>query len=230
MDKVLISHDQGAAAIVAAQWETERAKVQKVVDLYNAAGLPAMTAGGADLLSLLNKTAVFLFDKLTGGQAAHLTIGTGENCTLLPVDKHRAIEILTKPAGYKELIASLEELEKTKGNGWNIHQVSACFELDEAGNVALTERVRKMIDEAGKVYLSSERGKAIAAFVADVIKSYHRNGLDKHKTAIPGAGNSHTPVIDFLMLSIERMNEADQTWKATSDLMQRDGQWLKVGQ
>lgn len=230
MEKQLVWQDEHANKQHRQKWEKERADVQKVVDLYNACKLPAMKDGN-DLYRMVNDTTDFMFDMLCGGEAAHLTIGTGENRTHLPIVKSKAIDMLEKPAGYNELMAGIGELVITAKNGqtssgditWNIVSIAKFFTISDGVTVNFTEKKAQEIEDFGNRYVSSEEAKKVHAFVADTLKKYHELGIGSkvgymEKFVDPYKGN----FINVLMNVIHRYNEETGKWEPGNELFAFD--------
>lgn len=182
MEKILVWTDEQAKKEQAAKWDKEKSDVQVVVDLYRATKLPALA--GDDLHRMLNDTENFMFDKIAGGEQAHLTIGTGDTAFHLPLVKSKAIEILQKPVGYTELRAGIEHLVKTSISGtsldikWNIQLVARYFEIDSDGQVQYTAEKAKQLAEHGNKYVQSECGKQLYGFITDVMAMYRKHNMD----------------------------------------------------
>ena len=185
MEKKLIFENANEAKGMANAWNVQKQNLQRVIDLYNATGLPDLA--GNELHSLFNDTDHFLFDKITNGEQAHLTIGTGVDRGHIAIDKTQAINMLVKPTGYNELVQCIKDTSEiiAKGSGANptlaampAQNIGGCFVIDDSGNLQFSDRVQGDIDEAGKKYIASEAGKKVIAFVEDVAKAYYANGID----------------------------------------------------
>src|ERR1039457_4288022 len=105
-------------------WDSAKTQVQKVIDLYNKTGLPALNSD--DLHLLFNDTENMLYNKQTGNKEAHLTIGKDENRGHLSIDRKAAMNMISKPEGYSELLAGIKECNKICLTGsapsyaWNV--------------------------------------------------------------------------------------------------------------
>lgn len=170
-------------------WDLTKNEVQKVIDLYNVTGLPALNS--ADLHGLFNDTENLLYDKLTGNEKAHLTIGTGTDRGHLAIDRTKAMEMLIKPNGYNELLQGITAAIKVLKNPFapgaafdvriNPEQIKDCFVIDENGALQFTDNVSNEIEEAGKIYVKTEKGQAVYSFLQKVTDAYFECGLDKFK-------------------------------------------------
>ncbi len=167
-------------------WNRAKSDVQKVVDLYNVMGLPPLNS--KQLHGLFNDTINTLYDIFTGNEAAHLTIGKGEGRGHLAIDRVKAMDILDKPKGYDELLAAIAESSKSLANAYtantpydvrvNAAQIIDTFVIDENGNLGFTETVATGIENAGKVFVNTEKGQAIYNFLQKVTEAYIECGLD----------------------------------------------------
>lgn len=213
-NKVLYYQDKNAREVNRKAWETERLRVCEVVDLYNQTKLSPLSKG--DLGRLVNNTINFLFDKLTGGNDAHLSIGTGDTATLLPVIKSKAIDMLQKPKGYNELMEGIKNLgiEAFKGhkhNGdiiWQVSTINNYFDIDDNGEVVYTESLKNKIDDYENYYISNERGKKMLNFLEAVAKAFYENGIDE----IRFNGIEFYGASAIFTDAIEKMDHKNKKW------------------
>jgi hypothetical protein len=184
--KLFITDKQNNASNRAA-WEKQRQTVQDVVNAYNAVGLPSL-GGAEELHRLFNNTKDFLYAKLSGGEVAKLVMGD-DLSTTLPINQSAAMELISKPKGYTELISLIEKTaqEVQKGIEWNnlakmrVEQISQIFNLDAAGNVCFSESHQHNINEYGNRYLKSKTGENLAVFLEKIEQAYKECGLDSNR-------------------------------------------------
>lgn len=171
-------------------WAEQCSRIQNIVSLYNKLGFAPLI--NAELHRLFNDTDNFFFEKQTGGELIHVTIGAGADRTHLPVNKAAAKSILKLP---KEIEAFLPVLKSTiaelkEGVGGNgvakmaivlTSELTRYFQIDEAGMVVYTDRLTDQIFNTGKVFFNSKTGQALANFIDGVEKLYVENGLDKNR-------------------------------------------------
>ncbi len=185
MEKVLFYHDKNLNEQNRRAWEMQKAALQKIIDIYNK-NLPALACG--ELHPLFNDTVNFLYNKLTNGDTAHLTMGTGADRTHLPVNKKAAMDLIAKPAAWEEMTAAIREFSSSCIAGYKgrhtsslakfyINSVSKFFMIDASGNLQYTENCQKEIDDFGNRYLTNPGAIAGHTFVKECVESYFRNGL-----------------------------------------------------
>lgn len=182
MAKTLILQKEGAEEFKE-NWLKEKSDVQAVIDLYNALGLPKLQTGN-ELSRMCNNTQSFMFEKLTQGKKAHLVFGSGDDATHMEIEPTKALDMLAKPKGYNELLAGISELEKSSRDGemgsgtrWLVKDIAKNFTIDKDGNLQFTELLQTLIDEWGKCYVRTKRGKAYLKFAKAIIKAAQENEL-----------------------------------------------------
>lgn len=202
-------------------WEFAKDKLQALIKLYNATGLPALAGGELD--PLFNDTANLLYDKLTGNEAAHLTIGKGEDRGHLAIDRTAAMALISKPKGYNELLAGITQCSRDLMTGKfptnqaynirvNITTISQYFVIDESGVPDYTDKVKNDIEEAGNLYAKTDKGQKIYAFFEKVKDAFFECGLDEYvhesqKNILPGA-----KVGELISEGIRSINVAEKTF------------------
>ena len=210
--KILIAEDKSIYESGVRAWNTQKERVQVVIDLYNKLGFEPLQ--GNDLGRLVNDTTNFLFNKMTNGQDVHLVVGNSK--TKLAVDKEPAMAMLQKPDGYKELIAGIAQLVILLGKGAavSLGEISAIiqpssinnhFYINEIEDLDFTEKTAAMIGEYGKRYVGSEVGILAFNFVSDVVKLYYNSGI---KELLP---NYDIPTL--LMEVIQKMDDKNKTFE-----------------
>lgn len=183
MPDVLIHTDASENSAHAAAWNTAKADVQQILNLYNAMELPPLTA--LEFPQLFNDTETLIYDKYTGGDV-FITSPSNNN---LPVDKAKAMEILIKPAGYDALLTAIANLKKkttgeaySMGNArgrvsYDVKSIAQYFTLESAEVIGLAASVTAAVDKAGKHYAKSAKAKAAFAFAQAVSTAFYANGL-----------------------------------------------------
>jgi hypothetical protein len=171
-----------------ASWSSAKNEVQKVVDLYKKTGLPALT--NDELHRLFNDTENLVHDKLTGNKEMHLQAGNDTSADRLPINRSKAMELLTKPTGYNELLAGVTACNKicaagfSANNAWQVRfnspDINKMFVIDDSGTLQYSDAVQKDIDGSGKVYATTERGQAIYAFLQKVGDAFKEFGIAQH--------------------------------------------------
>ncbi len=185
MAKRLIYQDKEKYQNRLTSLEKERADVQRVVDLYNATGLKGLEPGAGDLSALVNNTRNFLYLRLTRGMGAKMVFGDGDDSHSLPIDDAKAMELIAKPAGYNALLEGIKELAVTSIAGgnqghelkWNVSSISSLFVIDAAGDVALSEKQQKELDETGNYYVRTDKGKRLHKFALAIIEAAKDNNV-----------------------------------------------------
>ncbi len=194
-----------------------------------------MAAG--ELHRMMNDTETFLYEKLTQGKDAHLTIGTGDKRHHMPVKKDEALKLLEKPAGYDALLRGIAELKKTAAAGnpstgditWDVRQIANFFELDVTGIVQFTASKATELEEKGKVYLHSETGQKLQQFIDGVNRLYYELGINEVKGMVPGTSNTFRVNVPAKIIAdmVDTFEEATQSWTPSKDLIQGDSNWAR---
>jgi len=171
----------------AANYASVKNEVQKVIDLYGKMNLPPLTSG--DLHGLFSDTETLLYDKMTGGEQAHLVMGKADNSQRLAIDKKKAMEMITKPSGYSALLAGVDNCIKICTNGFGVNTTSHIripatnlieyFVIDEKGKLQFSDKAKDEIDRAGKVFITTEKGQAIYGFLGKVAAAFNEFGIAK---------------------------------------------------
>jgi len=216
MAKTLIFTDTAKNAKHSANWNTAKAAVQAVIDLYEDTSLPALVTG--ELSPLLNDTDNFLFNKMTGGQGATLTFGEDEEAVSLPIPTEQAKNIVGKPSGYNELMAGIEDLAKKSLAGWGIQgdgkasfsiaEIASCFIIDGAGLLQFSTSLTTLISNYGKYYIKTAIAKKLHAFAGDVVAAFFENDLHESISYLPGGDALDLrQIIDMTITSIKLSGE-----------------------
>jgi hypothetical protein len=95
------------------------------------------------------------------------------------------MEIIEKPAGYNELVASIKdtfEFLKSKvlellNNTVTAGNVDTFFKLDETGKVVINDGVSERIDLQCRKFASSEKSKNMLSFSKAIVELYHSSGV-----------------------------------------------------
>jgi hypothetical protein len=150
-------------------------------------------------------------------------LGTGTHDGHIDVDRTKAMEIITKPKGYKELMKAREDFYKyakteqiSGGYVQTIFQVGNIgdyFELNKKGGVQFTNAHASYLREIGNVYLRTEGGKNVYDFCCDVAALFFKYGLDnifklRNDNCIDGErlGTIINCSIDTIDYSTKKMN------------------------
>lgn len=206
MADVLIHTNNNEVSGVTAMYQQYKAAAQTVLDAYNSMELDALTA--QELPLLFTDTKSLIFDKVTGGEVS---------ISGVKLDKSKAIEIIAKPTGYDELLASIDQFGEKCIVGFTDpygnaslrtrkEQVAQFVTIDGNGVLVYTAYTQNQISKAGKYYAKSDRAKAEYEFAQAVANKFFELGLDRYCGQEDKMG-LHTTVGD----AIESINPEAQT-------------------
>lgn len=129
-------------------------KLNAILMAYGVMNLSTLT--GTEFIELVNHPGKVVFDKMTNGQPFEING--------MQIDKTKAIELILKPAGYKEMIELIEGFKQIPN--WSYHLI----EVDVVnGEVVLNQSVIDKETEASKVYAKTDKEKQLFQFVQGVV-------------------------------------------------------------
>ncbi len=188
--------------------------MQKVIDLYNTTGLPPLA--GDDLHGLFNDTEKFLYDKLTGNKQMHLKAGNEAEANHLPINRSKAMEMLTKPTGYNELLAGIDLCSKKCLGGFapntpshvrfGVNDVKTLLVIDDKGALQFSDDVQKDIDRAGNVYANTDKGQAIYTFLQKVADAFKELSLEQYICNVPTTDIAADRIVELIESGITSIN------------------------
>lgn len=155
--------------------------VQSVVEAYNDLefeeweGSTKRPLLPGELSRLFREPVDFIFDKMTRGEA--VAIGG------VKVNKAKAIDILERPAGYNNLLSTIERcISSLRHDVDNITvtvpEVSDWFELADDNTVTLIKARLDEISEQYKRYAKEDRAKRMLAFANGVAQAAKEAGIE----------------------------------------------------
>lgn len=228
MKKTLIYSNASEKTDIVGAYEAQHAIMQQVIEKYNATNLPPLS--GNELHGLFNNTPDFLYQKTTGGESAHLTIGTGANRTHLPVDKSAAMKILSKSAEMQELEGAITAAGKSFLEGvpqfrnkakFPISSIENIFVIDQQGVLQFTESLATQLESAGNYYVNSDKGNRVFAFATAMVAAYYEHGIDK----LSGEGWTIERVCAEV---IDRLIDKTQSFVPNTRFLNKDREWESI--
>ncbi len=130
----------------------------EVFEQYQTLNLPQLN-NVEEFKKLMHTPADLVFDKMTNG--APLTLNG------LPVNRHKALEIVSMPAGFDDLANRITELKKK-----HPHILNSLSYIDIADSeVVVSQAVKDAELEHHKYYATTDDEKALFGFAQDVIAS-----------------------------------------------------------
>lgn len=143
-------------------------QIQKAVNAFNSLGLESLKSH--ELEQLFIKTDELVFDKMTEQKPV---IIEGKE-----VHKNKALELFKKPAGYENLVSTLQEtvtifgkaIENNKLKRVTINQLYKIYELNKKGIVIFKTTKDDEIKEYYKKYAKTDRAKKLLELANVIIK------------------------------------------------------------
>lgn len=185
-DPILIHFDESGYDNKKAEFETIATALQQAVTAYNTLGLADLAT--SDLSNLFLKTEELIFDKMTDGEPVSIAG--------LQVDKVKAMEILMKPSGYENLLATIESLKASLQNGpYNGIRIQLTkafietnYELDE-GNIVFKSSANTALENTFKHYATTPLAKKMYVLAQAILEGIDDLGLNDGFKTIPDKYN-----------------------------------------
>lgn len=155
MKKILIHTDHNRSKQLTTKRKVHLEDLNEILSEYNKLGLDELT--GNEFQELISNPKSVVFDKINNGEAA--SIGG------LPINKHKALELVTMPAGFHQLEALIESFKRSRSD----YSTHLCHVDIVDNEVVIKQCVIDADIEAGKIYLQTEKEKTLFDFLEGVI-------------------------------------------------------------
>ena len=170
--KQLLSFDEQNYLEQKGVYENISLNIQECISSFNA--LEIGNIYPKDFLKLLTDPVGLAYDKITNGEEISIAG--------LKINKQKAMDIIEKPIGYDAFLNSVRlAVDSFKNHGYtdiqpiNLNNILSIYEIDESGNVQVTEKMDENLKERNKKYATSDNSKKLFEIVKRFLEDVEKN-------------------------------------------------------